>query len=123
MSRRIAPHTSPQIAASGSGASVSKDDPAAPAASSTQAPDSLVEERVNAAQTQPTAYRGSSSGEFKRAVVGPAVDTNLLVVEAEQWIARLPADDHHRRLLQLAALRRDPALLTGLLEMVRNQSG
>jgi hypothetical protein len=64
-------------------------------------------------------YRGKSSGEFQRVVTGQGPDTNALVAEAERSIAELTEDDNYRRLLQLAVLRRDAALLTGLLEVIR----
>lgn len=70
-----------------------------------------------------TAYRGKSSGEFQRVGSAFGGDTNTLVAEAEQWLPRLTTDDNYRRLLQLAILRRDPALLSGLLDVIRQRRG
>lgn len=69
----------------------------------------------------PIAYRGKSSGEFQRIGSGVGADVTALVLEAERWIAELTSDDNYRRLLQLAVLRRDAALLTGLLEVIRHR--
>jgi hypothetical protein len=66
-------------------------------------------------------YRGKSSGEFQSVGHVLRADTNTLVQEAEGWIAKLTDDDNYRRLLQLAVLRRDAALLYGLLEVVRHR--
>lgn len=54
-------------------------------------------------------------------VAGRPSDVGALVAEAEQCMATLTLDDNHRRLLQLAVLRRDTALLSGLLEVVRQR--
>lgn len=64
----------------------------------------------------PAAYRGKASGEFQRVIHQPAVDTNGLIAEAERQLLSLPASDRNRRLLEVAILRRDPALLRGLLQ-------
>lgn len=69
----------------------------------------------------PNGYRGKSSGEFERVVAPVIADTNVLVAEAEGWIQRLTSDDNYRRLLQLAVLRRDAVLLSGLLDVVRQR--
>lgn len=73
------------------------------------------------AERLPSDCRGKSSGEFERVVPTVLADTNRLVTEAEGWIARLTSDDNYRRLLQLAVLRRDAVLLSGLLEVVRQR--
>lgn len=73
----------------------------------------------------PTEYRGKSSGEFQRVVptiAGAAPDANSLIVEAERHLLTLPASDRNRRLLEVAILRRDTALLSGLLEVFRRQA-
>lgn len=67
----------------------------------------------------PTHYRGKSSGEFQRVVAGAAPDTNGLIAEAERWLVNLAPTDRNRRLLEVAILRRDTALLNGLLDVFR----
>jgi hypothetical protein len=48
-----------------------------------------------------------------------APDANQLIVEAEGRLAKLPVSDRNRRLLEVAILRRDTALLNGILESLR----
>ena len=67
----------------------------------------------------PTAYRGKSSGEFQRVAAPFSVDVNVLVAQAEQCLLELAPEDNYRRLLQLAVLRRDAGLLSGLLAVIR----
>lgn len=67
----------------------------------------------------PAAYRGKASGEFQRVAAPPAADTNGLIAEAERQLLSLPASDRNRRLLEVAILRRDPALLRGILQSLR----
>jgi hypothetical protein len=69
----------------------------------------------------PSVYRGKSSGEFQRAIPHLAPDANALISEAEHHLASLPASDRNRRLLEVAILRRDTALLSGLLESLRKR--
>lgn len=70
-------------------------------------------------QPLPAAYRGKSSGEFQRVTTHMAPDANQLIGEAERTLARLPTTDRNRRLLEVAILRRDTALLNGILESLR----
>jgi len=67
----------------------------------------------------PAHYRGKSSGEFQRVTVGAAPDTNSLIAEAEHWLVNFAPTDRNRRLLEVAILRRDTALLNGLLDEFR----
>jgi hypothetical protein len=69
----------------------------------------------------PTEYRGKSSGEFQRVVSGSAPDANTLIAQAERHLLTLAPSDRNRRLLEVAILRRDTALLNGLLEVFRRQ--
>jgi hypothetical protein len=72
----------------------------------------------------PREYRGKSSGEFQRVTSDPGIapDANSLIAEAERHLVTLPPSDRNRRLLEVAILRRDTALLGGLLEVFRRQS-
>lgn len=72
--------------------------------------------------TLPSEYRGKSSGEFERVISPQAPDTSGLIAEAERYLEKLPRSDRHRRLLEVAILRRDSALLNGLLEVLRQQT-
>lgn len=67
----------------------------------------------------PTEYRGKSSGEFQRVAPGSAPDANALIAEAERYLLTLSPTNRNRRLLEVAILRRDTALLGGLLEVFR----
>ncbi len=69
----------------------------------------------------PSEYRGKSSGEFQRVVVSAAPDAASLVAEAERHLVTLPSSDRNRRLLEVAILRRDTALLNGLLADYRRK--
>jgi hypothetical protein len=69
----------------------------------------------------PTEYRGKSSGEFQRVSTGSAPDANSLIAEAERYLLTLAPSDRNRRLVEVAILRRDTALLGGLLEVFRRQ--
>lgn len=69
----------------------------------------------------PSEYRGKSSGEFQRVAPGVAPDANALIAEAERYLLTLPPTDRNRRLLDVAILRRDTALLSGLLEVLRRE--
>lgn len=77
--------------------------------------------RGSTAQPLPPAYRGKSSGEFQRVTTHVAPDANQLIVEAENKLAQLPISDRNRRLLEVAILRRDTALLNGILESLRRR--
>jgi hypothetical protein len=77
------------------------------------------EQASSAPETAPHGYRGKSSGEFRRVNATLGGHTDALVAEAERWLGQLTSDDNYHRLLQLAVLRRDPALLTGLLAALR----
>lgn len=72
----------------------------------------------------PREYRGKSSGEFQRVTTDPgtAPDANSLIAEAERYLITLSPSDRNRRLLEVAILRRDTALLGGLLEVFRRQT-
>lgn len=74
-----------------------------------------------AAPLLPSEYRGKSSGEFQRVSAVTAPDANSLIAEAEGYLLRLHPSDRNRRLLEVAILRRDTALLSGLLKVFRNQ--
>lgn len=54
------------------------------------------------------------------ALFAGAIDHGALLVEAERWLAIIPPTAACYRLLQLGILRRDVALLEGLLSVLRH---
>jgi hypothetical protein len=89
-------------------------------ASTPRGESSLAREKDASSTTPlPAVYRGKASGEFQRVAAPPAADTNGLIAEAERQLLSLPASDRNRRLLEVAILRRDPALLRGILQSLR----
>lgn len=89
-------------------------------ASTDQDPRRLPSEALRSAPL-PSEYRGKSSGEFQRVAPGSAPDANALIAEAERHLLTLSPADRNRRLLEVAILRRDTALLGGLLEVFRRE--